>query len=170
MYVVGFESFVLKTVISPEFCFFSVLFFFFFFFFKQTHWALLFCFYLPEKGNIPHFDLGWPSSLQLYVCCSWVLMFNGSRVQQSDIGPEIWSFKSLSCEKKEKKINQVINLNFIWLLFFLFLPGGMIQKQWRLHGASVNFSCHLPLYHTTLHWSVTCQAVVGERQRTFWNN
>lgn len=108
MNIVGFEAFVLEPVITGEL--FSC--------FATTLLGTRSCVYLIAKGKISHFNLWWPRQVRSVgsVLLLWRLiveMFNNLT-------------RDLRCKLKnqsyKRKINQMINLNFILLFFPLALP------------------------------------------------
>lgn len=66
------------------------------------------CVYLFQKGKNSHFDLRWPPRLK---SVGLPLLFWCFKVEM---------YSNLTCALKRKKINSVINLNFMWLLCFFF--------------------------------------------------
>lgn len=68
------------------------------------------CVYLFQKGKNSHFDLHWPPRLK---SVGLLLLFWCFKVEM---------YNNLTCALKRKKINSVINLNFMWLLCFFSQP------------------------------------------------
>lgn len=108
MNVVGFEALVLETIISRELFSCSA----------TTPPGPPSCFLSFRKGQNFSF---WPAVAQrlksvVLVLPVWCLI--------------VEMYSNLTLALKKKKINQVINLNFIWLLFFsqLDLPEGMFSE------------------------------------------
>lgn len=77
------------------------------------------CVYLFQKGKNSHFDLYWPLRLK---SVGLLLLFWCFKVEM---------YNTRTCALKRKKINSMINLNFMWVLCFFFQPHpeGMFSKR-----------------------------------------
>lgn len=150
MYVVRFESFVLKTVISPEFCFFFLFcfVFFFFFFFKQPFYS---AFIFQKRATFLTLTSGGPAA---YNCtfvvagfwCLMVAVYNNLILALRFEVLKVWAAK----KRKKKSIKWSISISSGCCSFFSSLGEWFKNSDAYMEPAWTFLSPPSLSYNTTL--------------------